>query len=394
VGFVADDAGLAGAHSAGHGLFEGDLARDVEGGGDAGGGFHHGGGAAAVDDEVAEVAVGFLAGVEEFAEGVGDVAFHAEGAIIGGDDGGEVHVGEFFDVEEGGAVGVGGAHVGREGEGEEIVTLGADEGGGAVGHLLGEGVGEVEHGGDADASADEAGVFEGVRDVEALAEGAEDGDLLPGAELGELEGALADDAVENVEFDVAIDPEAVAGDGEGAAEVGEGGVEVGVVGEGERGVGFFAGPGEDVGAGVVVGEHVGVGAVELYELAGGTAGEAVQAKDEEVMVGAEAAVFLDGGDVGAACAGGGGGGDGRWGRERSGHEDSTNWEVWSVPKAGCGGEIFNNSVRKLKKNESENNNYYGRNWAYFSGVQPRNFVENEVPSRSLKRDVILIIDRE
>ncbi len=237
MGFVADDAGLAGAHTAGHGLFERELALDVEGGGDAGGGFHHGGGTAAVDDEVVEVAVGLLAGLKEFAEGVGDVAFHAEGAVVGGDDGGVVGGGEFLDVEQGGAVGVGREDVGGEGDGEKVVALGTDEGGGAADHDGGEFFGEVDHGGDADAAADEAGVFEGGGDGEAFAEGAEDGDFLSGAELGELEGALADDAVEDVDFGVAIDPEAVAGDGEGAAEVGEGGVEVGIIREGRGGVG-------------------------------------------------------------------------------------------------------------------------------------------------------------
>jgi hypothetical protein len=327
VGFVADDAGLAGAHAAGHGLFEGDLAGNIECGGDAGGGFHHGGGAAAVDDEVVEMAVGLLAGVEEFAEGVGDVAFHAEGAVVGGDDRGVVGGAEFFDVEEGGAVGVGGEDVGGEGDGEEVMALGADEGGGAIDHDGGEFFGEVEHGGDADAAADEAGVFEGGGDDEAFAEGAEDGDFLAGAELGELEGALADDAVEDVDFSVAIDPEAVAGDGEGAAEVGEGGVEIGIVGEGERGgggcVGFFAGPGEDVGFGVVVGGGEGVSAVEFDELAGGAAGEAVKAEDEAVVISAKAAVFLDGGGEGAARSGSGRGGNCGLGGEGSGHEDST-----------------------------------------------------------------------
>ena len=275
VGFVADDAGLAGAHSAGHGLFEGDLAWDVECGGDSGCGFHHGGWAAAVDDDVVEVGFFFEAILEEAAEGVGDEAFHAEGAVVGGDGGGVVELGEFFDVFDWVAFGAGGDSVGGEGEREEIVALGADEGGGVGHHGSGESVGEVEHWGDSDAAADEAGVFECWGDGEADAEGAEDGDFLSGAELSELEGSLANDAVEDFDFGVAIGPGALAGDGEGAAEVGERGVEVGVGGGGrfEGGVeGFGRGPVEGARC-FVVGGDVGVGAVDLHELAGGAAGE-------------------------------------------------------------------------------------------------------------------------
>ena len=48
--FDFDDAGLAGGHAAGHGLFEADLAVDLVLGGEFGDGVHHGVGAAGVDD--------------------------------------------------------------------------------------------------------------------------------------------------------------------------------------------------------------------------------------------------------------------------------------------------------------------------------------------------------
>ena len=56
-----------------------------------------------------------------FAEGGGDEAFHAEAAIVGGDDGGEVETGEFPGRECGFAFWAGGG--GRESERDEILAL-------------------------------------------------------------------------------------------------------------------------------------------------------------------------------------------------------------------------------------------------------------------------------
>lgn len=216
---VFDDAGLAGAHAAGHGLFEGDLAGDIEVGGDLGGGFHHGGGAAAIDDGAGERG-GLAAVFEECAKGLGDVAFHAEGAVIGGDDGGGAIGHQLEGIKLRLARRIRRRCGGVEGNGEEVFALRAKEGDG-LGGSAGEGFGEVKHRGDADAAADEAGHFEVVRDVEADAKGAEEGELLTGVEACEEMGAAADDAVDDVDLGAAVGLNAVVGDGEGAAEIGD-----------------------------------------------------------------------------------------------------------------------------------------------------------------------------
>lgn len=133
-----DDAGLAGGHAAGHGLFEADLAIDVVLGGKFGDGVHHGMGAAGVDDCLVRASEA----VEGLFEVVGDEAFMTQGTIVCGDEGFEAETGELMGL------------VVLESDGQEVFGLCADKGGGLPVGLM-HGVCEVEHWGEADASADE-----------------------------------------------------------------------------------------------------------------------------------------------------------------------------------------------------------------------------------------------
>lgn len=142
--FDSDDAGLAGAHAAGHGAFDGDLAGEVSGDGDGGDAFHHGFRAAGVEGGLSMRFVVLCFGeeaIEIVFEGLGDEAVEGIGAVIGGDDGGDAEGGKFGDVVEG-RDGIWGRRRSGIGQGdwEEVAVESACEEDGGMG---GKGGGEV-----------------------------------------------------------------------------------------------------------------------------------------------------------------------------------------------------------------------------------------------------------
>lgn len=188
-------AGLAGANAAGHSLFEGDLAGDVELLGQAGDASEHGGGAAGEDVKMG--AVGGMKAAEQLFQGVGDQAFEAEGAVFGGQDQGTVEAGELFGTEAGLAGRIGGL-VGKDGQGQEIGGGDPGQGEGGLAEAC-EGFGQIQQGGQADAAGDQEGLEGCGWDLEGITQGAQESEFLAGDKLSQPMSGGADGAVNEVD---------------------------------------------------------------------------------------------------------------------------------------------------------------------------------------------------
>jgi len=279
---IFDNTRLARAHPAGHGLFERDMADNIISGGDLCGSFHHGRRPAAVNNGTIEGALLDATFAEEAIERLCDEAFHAEGAVIGGDDGGVAVLAEFLNVIGLVVDGV---------NGQEIFPLSAEESRSITGSLVQESS-EVDHGRYADATSDEAREFNIVRDGKSVSERTENRDGLAGLEPCEEMRALSDDAVDDVEFRTATVRERLAMicDGEGPPEVGQRGDEVGICSF------WFVSPLPSPLEGAQRSGLGRIAAVDLHELAGNAGWKVIQKERKAVVIRAELSIGLNRGE--------------------------------------------------------------------------------------------------